>query len=267
MIVDGRAMAQDILKEVRENSAALESVPMIRAVTVSPTPVTRSYLRAKTRAAEAAGMQFEVIELPIDSRTEDFIDAVLAPGADAVIVQLPLPMHIDERRVLAAIPLKKDADALTQESRESGTPVQPVAVAVEEIFLRSGISIEGKQVVVIGKGRLVGEPVAARLASLGAEVTAYDEHTFSPEVLATADIVVSGAGVPHLVQPEMLKDGVVLIDGGTSEENGAIAGDIDPSCAIKASVYTPVPGGVGPLAVACLMRNVLSLVQKVQKAG
>lgn len=262
MIIDGRAMAQDMLAEVRNTVDALGASLIMRAVTVSPTPATQSYLRAKARAAETAGIQFEVIEFADDAMTEDVIEAVQRPGANAVIVQLPLPSGIDTDAVLAAIPANADADALTPAVRASGVPVPPVAAAVEEILLQSGVSTVGKSVVVIGKGWLVGEPVATRLAALGAHVQSYDIDTYTPDVLENADIIVSGAGVPHLVKPEMVKEGVVLIDAGTSEANGMLAGDIDPACAPKARVYTPVPGGVGPIAVACLMRNAAQMAQK-----
>lgn len=259
MIIDGRAMAQAILADARKMTDGRTAPLVMRAITVSPTVATQSYLRAKARAAETAGITFEVIELPADATTVEVIEAVDAAGADAVIAQLPLPAGIDTDAVLAAIPAGKDADALTSVARASGIPVPPVAAAVEEVLVRSGIEAAGKRAVVIGKGRLVGAPVSLRLAALGAHVESFDIDTFTPSVLATADIIVSGAGVAHLVTPDMVKESVVLIDAGTSEANGALAGDIDPSCALKASVYTPVPGGIGPLTVACLMRNAAAL--------
>lgn len=259
MIVDGRAIAQDILESVRK---MVDGKPLtMRAIVVSPTAATSSYLRAKARAAETAGITFEVIELPASASTEEVSEAARAPGAHAVIVQLPLPEHIVTSAVLAAIPSNADADALTTAARAAGVPVPPVAAAVEEILVRSGVTIAGVGATVVGKGRLVGEPVAARLAALGAHVESFDERTFEPSALATADIIVSGAGVPHFITPDMVKEGVALIDAGTSEapteagENSSVVGDIDPAAAAKASVYTPVPGGVGPVTVACLMRN------------
>lgn len=259
MIIDGRAIAQDILAGVKGTTDGLDAPIIMRVITVSPNGPTQSYLRTKARAAETAGIAFEVVELSGEAMTTDAVEAVSAAGADAVIVQLPLPAGIDTTVVLAAIRPEKDADALTSAARTTGAPVPPVAAAVEEILIREGVEVAGKNVVVIGKGWLVGEPVAARLAALGAHVESHDTTTFTPGVLSNADIIVSGAGVPHLVKPDMVKDGVVLIDAGTSEANGTIAGDIDPACAPKARLYTPVPGGVGPIAVACLMRNAVQL--------
>lgn len=259
--VNGRAISEDILKSVKKLMKGKDSLIM-RAIVVAPTTATASYLRAKARAAETAGLQFESVELPADATTEDIIDAVHVSNADAIIVQLPLPDHIDTELVLSAIPSEKDADALSPAARHTGIPVPPVAAAVEEILMRSGVEIKGKRTVMIGKGRLVGAPVALRLAALGAHVSAYDIHDFDPVQLAEADIIVSGAGVHHLVKPEMVSEGVVLIDAGTSEApegEGGVVGDIDPEAAEKASVYTPVPGGVGPVTVACLMRNAVQL--------
>ncbi|MDB4991961.1 MAG: bifunctional 5,10-methylene-tetrahydrofolate dehydrogenase/5,10-methylene-tetrahydrofolate [Parcubacteria group bacterium] len=260
MIIDGRKISAEILDEVREHSTG---VCVMRAVTVSPTPATVSYLNIKRRAAESAGMELEVVELPENATTKEVIAAVLAPGADAVIVQLPLPAHLDEAEILQSVPTEKDADVLSPFTRERGTILPPVAAAVDEILMRADIHPEGKRVVIIGKGRLVGEPVAARLAERGAHVTSYDSHTFTSEVLKDADIIVSGAGVPHLITPGMLTQGVVLIDAATSEQvtehGSAVVGDIDPACEPLASVYTPVPGGVGPITVACLFRNVAQL--------
>lgn len=263
MIVDGRAIAQDILDTVR---GTLDGTPLLmRAIVMEPTGATQSYLRAKARAAEAAGIAFEAVTLPDNARTEEVIEAARAPGADAVIVQLPLPPHINTEAVLAAIPLQVDADALSPAARAAGVPVPPVAAAVEEILARSGVAVAGARAAVIGKGRLVGEPVATRLAALGASVESFDDRTFDPSALAAADIIVSGAGVAHLVTSDMIKDGAALIDAGTSEAPAAdaagarILGDIDPAAAAKASVYTPVPGGVGPVTVACLMRNAAQL--------
>ncbi len=259
MIIDGRAISKEVLEEVR---AHLAGPCTVRAVTVAPDAATRSYLRIKMKAAEAAGMTLDVAELEPGATTEECIAAVEAPGADAVIVQLPLPAHIDEARALAAIPPEFDADVLSPAARAPGSAgalVPPVAAAVEEILARGGVEASGARAVVIGKGRLVGAPVAERLAALGASVSSYDEHDFDPAALMAAQIIVSGAGVPGLIRPEMLCSGVALIDAGTSEQGGALVGDADPACAAVAGLFTPVPGGIGPVTVACLLRNAAEL--------
>jgi len=265
MIIDGRAIAQDILAEAKATVAGLGRTPVVRAITVAPTSVTESYLRVKAARAGDAGMRLDVIRLLHDATTEDVIDTVNAPGADAVIVQLPLPEQIDMERVFKSIPVSKDADVLSPDARaafenkKEGALIPPVADAVIEILSKGAVTLEGAQAVVVGKGYLVGAPSATYLRLHGANVTVLDKATFSSEAVLGADIIVSGAGVPHFITPDMVKEGVSLVDAGTSEQAGTIAGDIDPACAQKAALFTPVPGGVGPVSVACLFRNAARL--------
>lgn len=260
MIVDGKAIAAEILASVKEklNGRAFT----VRAIAMAPTPTTESYLKIKERAAVAAGMTLQVVRVENDATTEDLIEKVELPGADAVIVQLPLPEHIDTEKVLSAIPLTKDADLLSRDAEERFAEdgiAAPVADAVREILERNNVETADRKAVVLGQGRLVGVPVVHLLLRMGAQVTALTEETWNPDALKDADIIVTGTGKAHLVQPKMIKEGVVLIDAGTSELGEKLAGDTDPTCAEKASVFTPVPGGVGPVAVACLFRNALLL--------
>ncbi len=267
MIADGRKIASAILAEVREKVAPHK--PVVRAITVQPSVATTSYLRIKEQRAEEGGMHLEVVRLADDADEAAIIDAIHAPGADAVIVQLPIPETLDLPRILNAIPIDKDADVLSDEAYArfdedvAGALVPPVAAGVAEILARTGVEVRGKRVVVVGRGQLVGKPCATLLARLGADVSVVHRDTPNPEVLyKDADIIVSGAGKTHIIKPEMVKDGVVLIDAGTSGAKGAVVGDIDPAAAHKASVFTPVPGGVGPVAVSCLFSNTARLVEK-----
>jgi methylenetetrahydrofolate dehydrogenase (NADP+)/methenyltetrahydrofolate cyclohydrolase len=205
-------------------------------------------------------MSLELIRIENDATTEDIIGKILLPGADSIIVQLPLPAHIDTEAVLNAIPVELDADVLSAEARrrfEAGSPealLPPVVGAIKEILERSQVQVEGKRTVVLGQGWLVGEPAALWLGQQGAQVEVVDRAD-SLESLKDAEIIISGAGSPRLITPERVSSGVVIIDAGTSESNGAIVGDATPECADIASVFTPVPGGVGPVAVACLFQN------------
>lgn len=265
-IIDGKIIAAEILAQVKAGLAPGDR-PVVRAVVVAPTPVTESYLRVKAARAGDAGMELSVVSLPSTATTEEVITAVEAPGAAAVIVQLPLPEHLDSERILLSIPIEKDADVLSPKTYALFTfeipdaLVPPVAAAVSEVLARAEIPLEGTQAVVVGNGRLVGAPVAAWLHTQGAQVMVLDKDTFKDSVAAlrAANIIVSGAGIPHLITPAMISGDTVLIDAGTSEQEGAIKGDIDPACAELASVFTPVPGGIGPIAVACLFRNVAQL--------
>lgn len=268
MTVDGKNITADILKQVREGVSALGRDIVVRAIVQAPSPATESYLRIKQKRAVEAGMYLEVIRMEQEATTEDLIQKVELPGADAIIVQLPLPPSVDAKAVLEAIPLSKDADVLSLRAKELSKKgkglLPPVVGAVQEILTRANVSIEGKKAYVIGQGQLVGIPVASWLEARGAKVTVLTQENGELSILKDADIVVSGAGKGGLIKKEHLTEGVVLIDAGTSESSGAIVGDIDPECADIASVFTPVPGGVGPIAVACLFKNVLELMRNEQ---
>lgn len=257
-----------MLEDVRERVAGLARAPVVRAVSVAPSPATESYLRVKERRAKQAGMALDIVRLAESVSTEEVIAALAAENADALLVQLPLPAHIDTKRVLDAIPLDTDADVLSArahaafEAGEDGALLPPVVGAVKEVLARAGVSLAGKRAAVIGSGWLVGEPAAAWLRSEGALVSVITKESGDLSALKGADVIVSGAGSPGLIRPEHLSSGVALIDAGTSESDGQIAGDADPACASIAGVFTPVPGGVGPVAVACLLRNALLLAER-----
>ena len=264
MLVDGRSLASETLAHVREE---LSRPLVVRAIVVTPSPATESYLATKAARAEDAGMHLEVMRLPDTATTEDVIQAIGTPGADSLIVQLPLPAHIDTDAALAAIPLGKDADVLSGRAYarfregEKDALVPPVAAAVALILEIHDVAVDGTHAVVVGQGRLVGEPVTAWLKQRGASVTVLTRESSDRSALADADLIVTGAGVAGLIRPRDIKEGCVLIDAGTSESDGSIVGDADPACALKASVFTPVPGGVGPVAVACLFRNAALLAR------
>jgi|CXWL01.1.fsa_nt_gi methylenetetrahydrofolate dehydrogenase (NADP+)/methenyltetrahydrofolate cyclohydrolase len=272
MIINGRAIAADILAQVKNDIATHTHVPVVRAIVVAPTPATQSYLKIKTLRAHEAGMNLEVIGFEKDSTPEELIKAIQREGADAVIVQLPLPGPISTLDILDSIPVAQDADVLSTQAYRSffeereGTILPPVVSAVKEVFTRANIFPKGKRAVVIGNGQLVGKPAAHFLASSGADVSIITRESFekSKHLLKEADIVVSGAGTAHFVKPDMLKAGVVLIDAGTSGAEGSLVGDVDPACSSIASVFTPVPGGMGPIAVACLFKNVNELIKSKQ---
>ncbi len=254
MIIDGRALAQEVLARARERAGRLPHPPRVVAyVAQNPTAATRSYLNIKKKSAEAAGCVFE-----------ETSDAASFADADAVLIQLPVGP--EETILLGAIPTEKDADVLSAAARaafargDNGALLPPVVAAIAELFEKYGVDPKGKRAIVIGAGFLVGGPAATWLVRQGAtvEALALGDGLSS---LQEADIVVSGAGSPHLIKPDMLKQGVVLVDAGASELDGALAGDADPACAAVCSLFTPVPGGVGPLAVAKLFENAVSLAE------
>lgn len=252
MIVDGRTIADAIYAAFGDTLIGMK----LGIVVSGGNAVTDSYVRIKTRAAERLGVEIVRRELAPSASTADAIDAVrsLVGVSDGIVVQLPLPETIDADEVLTAVPPSHDVDALNQ----GALVVAPVAGAMQEILRVADVHAAGKRAVVVGSGRLVGAPCATLLRQLGAEVVVITRgDSLSP--LRDADIIVSGAGSPGLIQPGMIKEGAVLIDAGTSESSGNIAGDADPTCAQKAAVFTPVPGGVGPVAIAMIFKNLRDL--------
>lgn len=264
MIVEGKAIAEDLYLALAKRRARFGAV-RLGIVVVGNNPVIESFVRIKARAAERLDIAVVRVDLPEESATEYVMSEVkrLVGECDATIVQLPLPPRVDTEAVLAVVPNERDVDAINPLIAEEKRIVHaPVALAVVEILKRSHIQIEGARTAVVGAGRLVGKPAAALLRSLGAEVSMFTLEEGSIADLKNADIIVSGAGNPGFIKPEHLKIGVALIDAGTSEMNKKILGDADPACATKCSVFTPVPGGVGPVAVAMIFRNLFDLIEK-----
>lgn len=252
MIIDGRALARDILARAKARAQKLARPPRVVAIVGNKTPATLSYLKIKGLRAVDAGCIFE---------TRSF--GASYDDADAVILQLPVPEGMNQKELCDAIPVEKDADVLSSVARAEGRLLPPVVGAVKKILEFGKIEVKGKKAVVIGNGWLVGDPCAKWLAQQGTDVIVLTSKSDNfAAALRAADIIVSGAGSPHLIKPEMLKQSVVLIDAGTSESNGTLAGDADPACVEKCALFTPVPGGVGPLAVACLFANVVTLAER-----
>ena len=252
-MLDGRALAEKVYTGLPARPLALGILLAEGSI------VTDSFVRIKEKAAARLGVQLVRAEIANDATTESALTTLrdLAQKTDGVIVQLPIPSQIDTDALIAAIPESKDVDGISPNARVR----PPVAAAVEEILMSELVPTRGKKATVVGSGRLVGAPAARLLRELGAEVQVLEKGD-SLDVLKDADIIVLGAGEPGLVKPEHLKEGVVLIDAGTSESNGKVAGDADPACAEKAALFTPVPGGVGPIAVAMIFKNLFALAKK-----
>ena len=259
MRVDGKAIAEAIYRELAVERAQYKHAPRLGIVVSQGDAVTDSYVKIKTQAAQRLDVALVRHELSPDASTVDAcaaVEALTSEGVYGIIVQLPLGKGIDSAVVLALVPAELDVDALNP----GAVVLAPVAGAVKEILERSRVDATRKRAVVIGAGRLVGAPAAALLTQLGAHVTVITQGD-SLDALKDADIIVSGAGRPGLITPEFLKDGVVLIDAGTSESAGKVAGDADVSCEAKASIFTPVPGGVGPIAIAMIFKNLFTLAR------
>lgn len=259
MKVDGKALAQDILDQL---TIDIQSAPKmtLAAITCTPNFETRKYLELKKRRAAAVGISLNIIELAQDVTTDQMIECVVAVAkqSSGVVVQLPLPEHIDRDVVLRAIPPAKDPDGFSYgEKRDRMLP--PVVGAIDEISRVHELEWKNKRVVILGQGRLVGIPAARYARKRGARVRVYEENTLDIRSLKTAEIIISGMGQAKFIVPEMLTPGVVIFDAGTSEDGGELAGDMHPDAAAVTSLYTPVPGGIGPLTIVLLLRNLYRL--------
>jgi methylenetetrahydrofolate dehydrogenase (NADP+)/methenyltetrahydrofolate cyclohydrolase len=259
MVVDGKAIASEILAALKNEVTHASHAPHFTVITCAPAFATQKYISIKKQKAAEVGIGVDVIELSEVATTDEVVQVIhrVSMQTDGLIVQLPLPAHIDTEVVLAALAPTIDVDGMHYAATGIGY-LPPVVAAMAEIAIRYDVLLAGQSVVIVGNGRLVGQPAAAWARNQGASVTVLDKDTPNRAAsIAAADIIILGAGVSGLVTPDMVREGVVIFDAGTSEEGGELRGDADPACAEKASLYTPVPGGIGPLTVALLLRNVV----------
>jgi methylenetetrahydrofolate dehydrogenase (NADP+) / methenyltetrahydrofolate cyclohydrolase len=257
MIVDGRKIAATVYEKMRVDIAGLSRAPRLAIISCAPNFETEKYLALKQKRAKEVGIETELIVLDAESSTDGVLEAVAGGvlAADGVIVQLPLPPSIDTARVLAAVPSTHDVDALNPNTKNI---LSPVVGALHEILIAHDSTATGKNVTIIGSGKLVGLPAYAWFSAQDAQVSVVTKDTLDIGYYTRpADIIVCGAGVPDLLTPDMVKEEVIILDAGTSEAAGVLRGDASPLCAEKASLFTPVPGGIGPLTIAILLRNVL----------
>ncbi len=282
-LIDGVRIAADVRREVAGGVADLKSrhgvTPGLVAVLVGDDPASAVYVRNKERAAVEAGMRSEVRRLAVDITREQLLDELALLNADdsvhGYITQLPLPPHIDEDEVMEAISPSKDVDGLNPFNIGRLVAGRPVFVpatpaGIQEMLVRSGHDPEGRHVVVCGRSNIVGRPVANLLIqrSAGANATVTVCHTRTrnlPEITRRADILIAAIGQPRYVTADMVSEGVVVIDVGINRIDAPerkrgyrLVGDVDfEPVAEKAAAITPVPGGVGPMTIAMLLRSTL----------
>lgn len=266
ILVNGKTLAAERISLMRDFVNEKGALPKLTAITVAPNIPTQQFLKIKKRVAGEIGIEMDIVELsPNVSEAllcEAMHDAVAA--ADGVVLQLPIPVSgLDA--ALACLPQDADPDCMGLEAgallREGGHVVLPPVVAAIALLCQARhISFRDKKVVVVGQGRLVGAPAASWFEQQGADVTRLTKDGEDISAYTkSAEIIVLGAGVPALLKPEMIQEGVCIFDAGTSEEGGRVVGDADPACGEKAHLFTPVPGGIGPIAVAMLFENLLRL--------
>jgi methylenetetrahydrofolate dehydrogenase (NADP+) / methenyltetrahydrofolate cyclohydrolase len=265
MIIDGKTVAHERVAAMRSFLASQERAPLLVAIAVAPDAPTRQFLKIKERVAGEIGVHMETVMLddgaPREAIEEAFVRALAR--ADGIVLQLPLPEGAPLKELLAALPSDLDPDCLGVAAGEllrndEHIILPPVIAAIAGLVRTHRIELREKRAVVVGQGKLVGAPASLWLERQGAEVTRLTRAD-SLAAVGEADILILGAGAPGLITPDMLKEGVVIFDAGTSEEGGKVVGDADPRCAERASLFTPVPGGIGPIAVAELFGNLLTL--------
>lgn len=257
MIIDGKKIAEEIKNILKGDRLKLA------IVTVAPDEASKKFIEQKTKFAKDIGAETRIYELPQDISTSQLRQKMAEISHikenDGVILQLPLPEQTNTQYVLNGIIPEKDVDVLS--SRAFGDfatghskILPPVVAATKLIFDKYNIDIKNKNIVVVGAGKLVGKPVAVWLINQEATVSVVNEFTLDiSEFTKKADIIISGAGKPGLIKSDIVKDGVVIIDGGS------LIGDVDQKVAEKASLFTPVPGGLGPITVAMVFKNLIEL--------
>jgi methylenetetrahydrofolate dehydrogenase (NADP+) / methenyltetrahydrofolate cyclohydrolase len=268
MIVDGKAIASEILGDIKMRVGKLSFQPKLIDVVIGSDPVTESYVNIKAKRADEVGIDFEIRKFDENVSEETLLSEILSiqqqPNLCGLIIQLPLPEHLNRQRVINAINPDLDVDVVTSENMGkllTGQPVYTPATAgsIMKILEHHKVVLAGATVLVIGAGDLVGKPVAFLCIQAGATVTVANKQTKDLASLSkSADVIITGAGQPNLLTGEMVKDGAIVIDGGTAESGGGIVGDVEfESVSSKASLISPVPGGVGPVTVAMLLNNVV----------
>ena len=277
VIIDGRAVAQAIRDEIAAEVVAMEAeglaTPHLGVVLCGDDPASATYVRNKRKAAERAGIRFTLHTPSGESTTGEILDICHRlsgdPDIDGMLVQLPLPRQIDTDAVLEAVPAAKDADGfhplnLGRLAAGAACSVLPgTPLGCMELLRRSGVSIRGSRAVVVGRSVIVGRPLALMLVNADATVTVCHSKTRDlAAVCREADILVAAIGRPGMITADFVKPGAAVIDVGTTPVGGRMIGDVDrASVEPVAGWLTPVPGGVGPMTVAMLLRNTVSLAR------
>lgn len=271
-LLDGKAISARVRGQIREQVARLAErgkTPGLAVILVGEDPASQIYVRNKEKACAEVGIYSEKYVLPQQTAQEELLALVKKlndkPEIHGILVQLPLPDHLDEAAVIAAISPKKDVDAFHAENvgriligDYRFLPCTPAGVL--ELLRQEGISIEGKRCVVVGRSNIVGKPMGLLLLHQNGTVTICHSHTRNlAEITRQADILVAAVGKAGLIAADMVKEGAVVLDVGMNRDaNGRLCGDVDfASVEPKAGYITPVPGGVGPMTIAMLLKNTL----------
>ena len=277
VILDGKAVSAKVKEEVKEEVESLKKQGVsvgLAVIIVGNNPASRTYVNNKKKACEAAGILSEEYALPEETTQEELLALVEElnhkDSINGILCQLPLPKQLDEEAVIAAISEKKDVDAFSAVNvghimigDYTFLPCTPAGIM--EILRHYNIDVAGKECVVIGRSNIVGKPMAMLLLHQNGTVTICHSKTKNlKDVTSRADILVAAVGIPHFVTADMVKEGAVVIDVGMDrDENGKLCGDVDfAAVEPKASYITPVPGGVGPMTIATLLKNTVTAAKQ-----
>ena len=272
-LIDGKKISGIIREEISEKVTEIEKeynvTPGLAVILVGEDPASKVYVRNKERACKETGIYSEVLRLPEETTEEELFSYIDGYNGNekihGLLVQFPVPAHLDQQRIIDRIKPEKDVDGLTYinvgklSSAAKDGLVSCTPRGIVELVKRTGTEIEGKNVVVIGRSNLVGKPVAQLFLNENATVTICHSRTKDlKEIARTADILVVAIGKPHFITEEYVKEGAVVIDVGTSRLDGKLTGDCVTDTIIeKASYITPVPGGVGPMTITMLLDNTI----------
>lgn len=269
-IFDGKKLSEQILRGLKKEIKKRKLKLRLAIIQVDQDPVSRIFINQKEKACQKTGIDFKLYKFPKDinsAKLKEQINKVAKSSLNSgIIIQLPLPKKFDTKETLNLIPPEKDIDVLSEKSQSQfclgNLKILPPPLAgIIKLLKEYKIKIKGKYFVVVGTGRLIGRSLVLWLLQQKATVSVLDK--FTPDIsffTKKADILISGVGKPGLITGSMLKKGIVVIDAGTSLKKGKLRGDCDfKSVSRKASYITPVPGGVGPMTVACLLENLVKL--------
>ncbi|MCH7650010.1 MAG: bifunctional methylenetetrahydrofolate dehydrogenase/methenyltetrahydrofolate cyclohydrolase FolD [Nitrospinae bacterium] len=276
-LIDGKKVSAEIKEQVAAETGRLQQqtgkVPGLAVVLVGEDPASAVYVKNKNKTCETMGFQSFSHTLRADTEEKELLKLIAElnanPEVNGILVQLPLPAHINAPKVLEAVDPKKDVDGfhpvnvgILTSGGNGPAPCTPAGIIAMLDFYKIGI--EGKHAVVLGRSNIVGKPIASLLLKRHATVTICHSRTRDlPAVARSADILVAAIGKPRFVTPDMVKEGAVVIDVGINRVDGKLVGDVDFEKVVeKAAFITPVPGGVGPMTIAMLMKNTLNAFKK-----
>lgn len=254
-LLDGKELSGKILAGLKESILEAGIKPELLIILCGENPESIIYTKLKAQKGRELGIIVDINQLPETATEKDIIDIIGKSRADGIIVQLPLPKHINAEKVLSSIPLEKDVDGLTLKSRF--IPATPKGIM--RLLKEYNMPIRSKEIVIINDSNIVGRPLAMLLLDEGATVTICNKSTQNTsEHAKKADLLITGVGIPNFITKDMIKEGAIVIDVGISKVGNNVFGDVNfDEVKEKAAYITPVPGGVGPMTIAMLLENVI----------